>query len=282
MSAAKLAQALLIPHPRFVILVHHELIKLETRGAMWVVQVHFFVEEIGISGVEKPLAAITGDSHTHMAECVPNQWDHGDIIRHAIQGMNAVEPEPGFALARIVDFPVLSGPPLLWAISLPVQPGFLHNGIITFGLHHVDARPGKIIQPAGVVEIKVRQHDMPNIARIKPKPLDLPDCRQFLPEIRAHKPKKEFAEAGMRMRYVLQTKTGIHQDKCGIPLDQKAMVRQMPALQDGFRPCIISFPPRGQEEIQFKWWMRMTFPTINWYSIQCLVRRVEGRWHNER
>src|SRR5690606_24987375 len=97
--------------------------------------------------------------------------------REFLDGTHRIETEPRVAFTGLMEPPSLTRSPLLRAKALPVKPGFLLHGVIALRLQQVDARFGKVVESAGVIEIEMREHDMSHVACTETQPFDLPHRR---------------------------------------------------------------------------------------------------------
>lgn len=70
---------------------------------------------------------------------------------------------------------------------------------------------GEIIQPTGMIKVKMRQKNMPDISRIMAQPLDLPDHCHFPSKFRAEEAEEKPAQACMGRGYIPQSQAGIDQ-----------------------------------------------------------------------
>src|SRR5690606_14790292 len=104
-GAPELPQPRLIVEARAAVLFHHGLVQDEPGRAAWVLQIHFGVVEISVSGVEQP-ACVGSDGDACVAEGVAPQGDEEDLRGQAFEVSDAAKAVPAFAVARVVHAPV--------------------------------------------------------------------------------------------------------------------------------------------------------------------------------
>ena len=111
----------------------------------------------------------------------------------AVQGAHAVEAEPAFALAAGVGGPVVPRRPLLRAEALAVQPRAPGFGVLPLAGEQVHPRARKVVEPAGMVEIEMRQHDVAHVGGAETKLFDLSHGSHLLAELGRQEAQEEAA-----------------------------------------------------------------------------------------
>src|SRR5690606_22069882 len=151
--------------------------------------------------------------HTRMPMCMADQGNHRDFIRQCRQRTDAVEAVPGLAFSRLVDLPAITTVPLLRSKALTIKPGALLQRVIASALQHVNGGMRKIVQPAGMIEVEMREHDMAHIIGAKTHRFDLPRRGHFCAEVRRYQRKEEGAETRTRVCDITKAKTGVYKYK---------------------------------------------------------------------
>lgn len=212
-ASAKIAEAALIEQPKLAIFLHHPLVDAETDRTARSVDVHFGVIEVRVSRVEEPIALATnGDAG--VTQGVTNERDEQYLRTDARQLPDTVEPVPWLSVSNSVRSPGMSGAsPLLRPVTHSVEHRrlcFRGSDLVSEEMHRGTR---KIIEPARMVEVEVRKDDLPDVARIEPKGLDLPNSGQALPEFRTIERAKERAESTPRIAHIVQAIARIDQDE---------------------------------------------------------------------
>ena len=227
--AAQFAQAFLVAQACGAVLLHHPLVETQAGRAVRAHHVHFRVIEVRVAGVEFP-AALAAHRHADMAVRVALQRHKQKIGRQAFEVAHAVEAHPRLARRAGIRMPLLMRGPLLRPEALAVQPGALLLGVLALGGHHVHARVGEIVQPAGMVEIEVGHHDVANVARVEAHALDLADRGHLLAEIRCDQAEEEAREPAVRIANVAQAHAGVDEDESVRRLHQQAVRGEVAAF----------------------------------------------------
>src|SRR5690606_3063056 len=205
---------------------HHLLVEAQPGCATRCLDVHFLVIEVRIACQQQPNVAAV-DGHPGMTERMADQWNQQYVRRDALELSYAAEAEPAVALAGPVATPVLVRRPLLWTKALPVKPGFLLRRVLMFRSEHVHGGMWKIVETAGMVEIKVSQHDVPDLRRIETQAFDLPDGRHLFAKFRTEERKEKAAEPAVWVRDVLHPETSVDENQRIVRLEQQAVARQL-------------------------------------------------------
>ncbi len=117
--------------------------------------------------------------------CMADERHEQNFFRQSMAAVHLLEAKPALARAIPVHLPRPAVQPLLRTEALPVEPGPLQQRVVALLLQHVHACPGKIIEPSGVIEIQVREHDVSDVLGLEAEALHLADGRHLLAEIRA-------------------------------------------------------------------------------------------------
>src|SRR5690606_33545844 len=102
----------------------------------------------------------------------------------------------------------------------------------------MDGRMRKVVEPARVVEVEVRQHDVTDVARLGAEAPDLPHGRQLLAEVWAHEHQEEAAQPTAGIVHVLQAEAGVDEHEPGRRLEQQTMARELAALEERAAPAV--------------------------------------------
>lgn len=182
--------------------------------------------EVRVSGVEQP--AFTGlDRNPSMSFRVASQWDHQDFRWQAIELAHGIEPEPRLATVGI-GAPVTYGVPLSRPIALfGDETPALPKRRFVFDGQNMHAGLRKVLDPAGVVEVEMRQHDVADIARCEAERFDLAYRRITLAKANVQDGGPQPRQAGVRMTNIMQTISGVDQDESLTCFDQNAMGRDV-------------------------------------------------------
>ena len=102
-----------------------------------------------------------------MSERVAGEGDQQDLGVAAGQDPNALEPEPFVACHIVVDPRRPVGPVgSSGAVAAALAPRGIEHRLVLAG-EHVDLGIGEVRQAAGVIDVEVRQHDVPHIGRVE-------------------------------------------------------------------------------------------------------------------
>jgi hypothetical protein len=100
--------------------------------------------------------------------------------------------------------------------------------------HEMHGGVRKVVQPAGMVEVEMREHSMAHVARIEAQALLLAHRGHLLAEFRVEQPEEESAQALLRLRDVAQAEAGVDQHQAGVGLGKQAVARELAAAHERF------------------------------------------------
>jgi hypothetical protein len=117
--------------------------------------------------------------------------------------------------------------------------GALHK-VECFGIHsgfeflgeNVNLRPGKVWQAASMIQVEVREHDMPNILCGETQPQDLSGDCLFQVAGQSNRGSKQ-PYKGCWVRIVSESQTRVNQDKPIVRLDEQAVANTNAAWEFG-------------------------------------------------
>src|SRR4051812_45507915 len=112
-----------------------------------------------------------------MPMCVSDERDEQDVGRHALELPDALESLPGVAGGGLVRTPGGLTGPLLWSIASLVERRAARHGGVPLAGQQVHAGPGKVVEPARVIEVEVCEDDVADIPRIEAAALNLTNGR---------------------------------------------------------------------------------------------------------
>src|SRR5690606_8579192 len=96
---------------------------------------------------------------------------------------------------------------------------------------HVDARPGKVGDPTGVVGIEVRQHDVANVLAPESEPLHLARGGLRRIQLRPCQAEEGLAQPRRGGGDVVEAEAGVHEDETGRSLEEEDVADQPGAAE---------------------------------------------------
>ena len=226
--ATQLAQPLLIAEACRPVLLHQPLIEPQPRRAARVLGIELVVIEVRVTGEEEP-AIVPAHRDPGVTVRVAGERHQQDLRRYALELAHGVEPEPALSAGEPVRGPAFVRAPLLRAEPLAIEPAALLDRILDLAAHQMNARFWKIVEPARVIEIEVREHDVPDVACSIAESLDLADRRQLFSEVGIEQTQKEPTQPLRGSRDIEQAETGIEQHQLGPELDEHASAGELAA-----------------------------------------------------
>jgi len=227
MLPSKLSQSFLVVATQLSI-VSHDI--LEQAQASWarVRCGEFVVVEVGVAAVEQPtLAGVHGDPR--VTGRVTRQWHHRDLDREIGKQADALEAKPAITLQLVLG-PSRSMGPLGLDVAAPLAKGRVPRRS-KLGRKDVDLRLGEVSEATSVIDVQVREGDMPHVSRIEAHPLDLPDRRFTLTTPRPDERAERLAQT-LGGGHIGGAEARVHESEAITRLDQEA-VRDESRLRQG-------------------------------------------------
>jgi hypothetical protein len=162
---------------------------------------------------------------------MPSKRNQQNIRRHADQLADAIETEPSFSFERIALPSEIVGP-LDRAVSAAVEKPSLRSRGVQFRAEDVDCCLGKIHDPAGMIEIKMREHNVAHVGGFVPEAFELAQSGVLFAQPYAIGYPEEPAEP-LRLRHITRPETGIDENEPDVGLDQEAVAGQFGGAQQG-------------------------------------------------
>jgi hypothetical protein len=117
---------------------------------------------------------------------------------------------------------------LLRAVAHAVEHRALRLGRRALAAEHVHRRPREVVEPAGMIEVQVREHDVPHVARVEAELLDLPYRGHLLAQLGLHQEEEEARQPTPRIRDVAQSVAGVDEHQPARRLEEETVRRQPP------------------------------------------------------
>lgn len=193
--------------------------------------VHLPVMEVGVAGVEDP-AVVRPNGDAAMAAGMADERHEEDVVG---DGPDALEAHPPIPL-ELMDHPMgfvgeMDRP--VPALLLEGGPGHGRRVLVHMDVHR---RVGEVGDPAGVVEIQVRGHQVAHVLRIESEGLHLCESGHRRIGVQADHHREPPAEAAAGMGEVVGAQTRVHEHEAVVGLDEKAVADHPPAGEQATLP----------------------------------------------